>query len=194
MVTETGKTNGETTTRTMDRDAQLLSFRLDEQEYALDIANVVEVVRMVAITPVPGAAGSIAGMINLRGNVIPVINIRRRFGLPDRPYDLNDHLLIARTNGRVMGLIVDRVSEVLTMPASNLQPALEVGPQRAAYISQVGRLGDRLLLILDLDALLSLKEERYLNGVLGREGTAATLYGPSDGSTRGGNDHREGTQ
>ena len=85
---------------------QLLTFKLDDQEYALNIADVVQVVRMVAVTRALKAPTFVEGMINLRGRVIPVVSLRQRCGLPDRPYDLNTQLLIARAGGRLMALMV----------------------------------------------------------------------------------------
>jgi purine-binding chemotaxis protein CheW len=135
-------------------DVQLLTFKLDEQEYALDIANVVQVVRMVAVTRAPKAPDFVEGMINLRGRVIPVIDIRKRCGLPVKRYDLNTQLLIAQAEGRAMALMVDAVSEVLTMPASSIEPPAHIGPQME-NLKAVGKLGDRLLLILDPSTILA---------------------------------------
>ena len=152
-------------TQTIDKEAQLVIFRLDDQEYALDITNVVQVVRMVAITPMPEASDVVEGVINLRGKVIPVVDIRRRFGLPPKSYDLNTRLLITRWDGRMMALIVDVVSEVLAMPTSNIEPPSEIAPQMER-LSAVGKMGDRLLLILDLGRALTFEEEPRLEAVL----------------------------
>ena len=152
-------------TQTIDEEAQLVVFRLDDQEYALDIANVVQVVRMVAITPMPEASEVVEGVINVRGKVVPVVDVRRRFGLPLKPYDLNTRLLITRWDGRMMALIVDVVSEVLAMPTSNIEPPSEIAPQMER-LSAVGQLGDRLLLILDLGRALTFEEEPRLEAVL----------------------------
>lgn len=129
-------------------DIQLLTFRLDEQEYALNIANVVQVVRMVAVTHAPKAADDLEGMINLRGKIIPVVDLRKRCGLPAKAHDLNTQLLIAQANGRMVALAVDVVSEVLTMPSANIQLTGEVGAE-LEFLSSVGKLADRLILILD---------------------------------------------
>jgi purine-binding chemotaxis protein CheW len=155
---------------TLNGDAQLLTFKLYDQEYALPIANVVQVVRIVAITPMPEAPDIVEGVINIRGKVIPVIDTRRRFSLPARPYDLNTQLLIAQSDGYMMALIVDVVSEVLTMPASGIEPPSEIGPQME-NLSAVGKLGDRLLLILDLDKILSFEEEKRLEKILAQLGS-----------------------
>ena len=133
---------------------QLLTFKLDDQEYALNIANVVQVVRMVAVTRAPKAPVFVEGMINLRGRVIPVVSLRQRCGLLDRPYDLNTQLLIARADGRVMALMVDVVSEVLSIPVDCVVPPDQIGADME-HLLAVGKLGDRLILILDPRSLLT---------------------------------------
>ena len=135
-------------------DLQLLTFKLDDQEYALSIANVVQVVRMVAVTRAPKSPVFVEGMINLRGRVIPVVNIRQRCGLLDKPYDLNTQLLIARAGQRLMALMVDVVSEVLTIPANCIEPPELIGADMQ-HLLAVGKLGDRLILILEPRTLLS---------------------------------------
>jgi purine-binding chemotaxis protein CheW len=134
-------------------EIQLLTFKLDEQEYALNIANVVQVVRMVAVTKTPQAPHYVEGVVNLRGKVIPVVDIRKRYNLPGKPCDLNTQLLIARTDRRLMALIVDVVSKVLTLPSGQLEPPAHIGPEMD-NLAAVGKLGDRLLLILDPATLL----------------------------------------
>jgi len=146
-------------------ETQLVTFRLDDQEYALPIVNVVQVVRIVAITPMPEAPKIVSGVINVRGKVIPVIDVRKRFNLPAKPHDLNTQLLIAQMDGRLMALIVDVVSEVLTMPAGNIEPPSEIAPQMER-LSAVGKLGDRLLLIPDLSRMLTFEEENRLEAVI----------------------------
>ena len=148
-----------------NEETQLVTFRLDDQEYALPIANVVQVVRIVAITPMPEAPKIVKGVINVRGKVIPVIDVRKRFNLPAKPYDLNTQLLIAQMDSRMMALIVDAVSEVLTMPAGNVEPPSEIAPQMER-LSAVGKLGDRLLLMPDLRRILTFEEETRLEAVL----------------------------
>lgn len=133
---------------------QLLTFKLDDQEYALNINEVVQVVRMVAVTRALKAPAFIEGMINLRGRVIPVVSLRQRCGLPDRPYDLNTQLLIARAGDRLMALMVDVVSEVLAIPADCIEPPDQIGTDME-HLLAVGKLGDRLILILDPRSLLS---------------------------------------
>lgn len=133
---------------------QLLTFKLDEQEFALYIENVVQVVRMVALTRAPQAPPYVEGILNLRGRVIPVINLRNRCGLPSKPYDLDTQLLIARAPGKTMAFTVDNVSKVLNVSARDLEPPHEMGAAMQ-YISAVALVGDRLILVMDPAALMS---------------------------------------
>jgi purine-binding chemotaxis protein CheW len=152
MATEVRAENG--TAQKANGDIQLLTFKLDDQEYALDIANVVQVVRMVAVTPAPKAPEFVEGVINLRGKVIPVVDTRKRFGLPAKPYDLDTQLLIAHAAGCSMALMVDMVSEVLTLPASSIESFERVGAD-LEHLSAVGKLGERLLMIVDPNTILT---------------------------------------
>jgi purine-binding chemotaxis protein CheW len=131
----------------------MLTFKLDDQEYALQTANVVQVTRMVAMVRPPKTSEVIEGMFNLRGKVIPVINIRKLFGLPAQTHDLNTQLLIARSEGHMMALAVDAVSEVLTLPAINLESPDQIGMQNK-YLSAVGKIGSRLILLLNPSTFL----------------------------------------
>ena len=139
-------------------ERQLLTFTIDGQEYALAMPNVVQVVRMVAITPSPKAPKTVKGMINVRGKVIPVISLRERFALPEKVSDLNDHLLIAQTDRKMAALSVDRVSEVLTISSSSLESSEEVAPEVMRHLAAVAKVGDRILLILDLDKALDFED------------------------------------
>ena len=157
MATETR--NSTAAAQKKNGNVQLLTFKLDDQEYALDIANVVQVVRMVALTRPPKAPEYVEGMFNLRGKVIPVIDVRRRYGLPAKPYDLDTQLLIATTNDRTLAIMVDEVSEVLTLSMDSIEPPEAIGPE-LAYLSAVGKVDDRLILILDPDTLMANPAER----------------------------------
>jgi purine-binding chemotaxis protein CheW len=132
---------------------QLLTFKLDDQEYALKTVEVVQVTRMVAMVHPPKVSEIIEGMFNLRGKVIPVVNIRKLFGLPAKTYDVNTQLLIAQSDARTLALAVDAVSEVLTLPPSNLESPEQIGIQ-TEYLSAVGKIGSRLILILNPGTLL----------------------------------------
>jgi purine-binding chemotaxis protein CheW len=134
--------------------AQWLVFRLQTHDYALAIADVIEVLRMVALTPVPEAPAWLAGVVNLRGRVIPVIDLRRRLGLPPETPGLNTPIIVAQADGRPVGLIADSVSEVLTLGADAMErPDVLVGSGHA--VAAMARAGDRLILVLDLPRLVA---------------------------------------
>ena len=139
---------------------QLLTFKLDDQEYALDIFNVVQVIRMVALTRPPKAPDYLEGMFNLRGKVIPVINVRMRYGLPSKPHDLDTQLLIAKTGGKMLAITVDVVSEVLNLSTDTIEPPEQIGPD-LEYLKAVAKVGDRLILILDPDTLSTSSMELF---------------------------------
>jgi purine-binding chemotaxis protein CheW len=134
--------------QTRDASVQLLTFKLDEQDYALDTSNVVQVIRMVTLTRPPKAPDYVEGMFNLRGNVISAIDTRKRCGLPPKAHDLNTQLLIARANERTVALTVDLVSEVLTLSENDVQPADEVS-NGMRFLRGVAKVGERLILIID---------------------------------------------
>lgn len=135
---------------------QLVTFRISEEEFGVDILSVQEIIRPIQITMVPHAATFIEGVINLRGKVIPVINMRTRFSLPSVEHDSNTRIVVMEFDQKIVGILVDGVSEVLRIPSSTIEPAppvvCGVGSE---YIRGVGRLADRLLILLDLDTLLS---------------------------------------
>lgn len=139
---------------TSDTVVQLLTFKLDEQEYALSIDHVVQVARMVALTCPPKAPECVAGVVNLHGRIVPVVDMRRLCGLATKPYDLTTQLLIVRANDRLLALMVDAVQAVLTLPARSLALPESIA-LATKYLSAVGQMGDRLLLILDPATLLN---------------------------------------
>jgi purine-binding chemotaxis protein CheW len=147
---------------------QLVVFTLDNHRYAVHLAAVERAVRVVEITPLPKAPGVVSGVINLQGRIVPVLNIRKRFRLPDRETNLSDQLLIARTAQRTVALVVDAVCDVIdhipqeTTAPPTIVPGLE-------YLVGVVKLADGMLFIHDLDDFLSLDEEDALKLALGRE-------------------------
>ena len=140
-------------------ELQLVSFNIGSEEFGVDILKVQEINRMVEITRVPQAPHFVEGVINLRGKVIPIIDLRKRFGLDVREYDKNTRIVVVDINGTIMGMIVDAVSEVLRLPSNAIEPPPEiVTGVNAAYIKGVARLDDRLLIFLDLSKVIDATE------------------------------------
>ena len=118
------------------------------------------------ITKVPRAPEFVEGVINLRGKVIPIIDLRRRFGLAPKGHDKNTRIIVIEINNIIVGFVVDAVSEVLRIPASTVEPPPPVvAGVDSDYISGVGKLQDRLLIMLDLDKLLSSDDLEMLTSV-----------------------------
>lgn len=142
-----------------------IAFSLGDQRYALPLSAVDRVVRMVAITPLPKAPDIVLGVVNLQGQVIPVINIRRRFSLPDKTIALSDQLIVAHTSRRPVALVADAVHDVIDSSSQTLIETEGILPE-IEYVSGVVKLEDGLILIHDLEKFLSLDEESSLNQAL----------------------------
>ncbi len=134
---------------------QLVTFTLGSEEYAVNILNVQEINRITEITQVPNSPDYIEGVINLRGKVIPVINLRKKFHFEDRPTDDTSRIIIMEIQGITNGLIVDSVSEVLRIPANSVEPAPPMSAElQSQFINGIAKLKNRLIILIDLDNLL----------------------------------------
>jgi len=147
----------------------LVVFSLDEQRYALRLASVERAVRMVEITSLPRAPEIVLGVIDAQGEIMPVLDIRRRFRLPERQPGIADQLIMARTATRCVALVADAVVDVITLPADELVEPASILSQLDC-VEGVARLDDGLVFIHDLDAFLSLEEEQALTTALTANG------------------------
>ncbi|HEY1722971.1 MAG TPA: chemotaxis protein CheW [Magnetospirillaceae bacterium] len=139
-----------------------LIFHLDAERFGIVAADVVEAVRAVMIAALPKAPPIVEGVINFRGRILPVLDIRARFGLPAKPLEPNDYLIIARTSNRVVALRVDRVSDFVSIADSDIVPAGDV-PSIGAMVAGVAKLPDGLVIIHDFVAFLSATEAAALD-------------------------------
>ncbi len=137
---------------------QLVSFHVGNEEFGLDILRVQEIIRVQQLTRVPNTPDCVDGVINLRGKIIPVVALRRRFGMDDIPHDKQTRIVVVEIQGTVLGFIVDSVSEVLRIPANTVEPPPRLGKVTREYVSGVGKLDDRLLILLDVDSLMHTEE------------------------------------
>ena len=144
---------------------QLLAFTLGHGRYALRLAAVERVVRIVEVVPLPRAPDIVLGVINMQGRIIPVVDARKRFGLPARRPTLNDHLIVARTPDRSVALLVDRVDDAVECAATDVTAAAEILPGME-YVDGVAKLADGTILIHDLATFLSLDEAARLDAAL----------------------------
>ncbi|MCL4551501.1 MAG: chemotaxis protein CheW [Bacteroidetes bacterium] len=138
---------------------QLVSFKIGNEEFGVDILNVQEINKMTQITKVPNSPDFVEGVINLRGRVIPVIDLRNRLGLERKQHNKDTRIIVVNVGDKVFGFIVDSVNEVLRVPADIFEAPPEiVAGVGSEFISSVGKLEDRLLILIDLNKIL-LKEE-----------------------------------
>ena len=145
---------------------QLVTFSIGEEEFGVDILKVQEIIRTMEITKVPRAQDFVEGVINLRGKVIPIIDLRRRFGFTSKEHDKHTRIIVIEINNMIVGFVVDSVSEVLRIPAATVEPPPPVvAGVESEYIGGVGKLQDRLLILLDLDKLLSGEDMEALSQV-----------------------------
>ncbi|MCL1985784.1 MAG: chemotaxis protein CheW [Betaproteobacteria bacterium] len=139
-----------------DELLQLVTFSISDEEFGVDILKVQEIIRTMEISKVPRAPDFVEGVINLRGKVIPIIDLRRRFGLTHKQHDKNTRIIVIEMTDVIVGFVVDAVSEVLRIPASTVEPPPPVvAGMDSEYISGVGKLENSLLILLDLNKLLS---------------------------------------
>jgi len=137
-------------------ELQLVGFHVGGEEFGLDILRVQEIIRLQELTRVPNSNESMDGVMNLRGKIIPVVALRKRFGLEQVPADKQNRIVVVEIRGAVLGLIVDSVSEVLRLPAGTVVPPPRLSKVvKQEYVSGVGKLDDRLLILLDVDRLLT---------------------------------------
>lgn len=144
--------------RAQEQEIQLVIFRLATEEYGLPITKVQEINRLVPITKLPQTPSFMEGVINLRGRIIPVIDLRKRFQLTVTEVNEDSRIIIVEVNKQTVGIIVDAVSEVVRMPSSSVEPPPPAFILDAQYIHGVGKLEDRLLILLNIDRILTSQE------------------------------------
>ncbi|MCL5267333.1 MAG: chemotaxis protein CheW [Bacteroidetes bacterium] len=151
----------------MNDTSQFVVFTLDGLAYALRLSVVERIVHVVEVTPLPKAPEVVLGVINVGRRIIPVIDIRKRFRLPEREVNLSDQLVIANTSKRNVALIVDSVTGVIERSVAEVTAAEQVIPN-VKYVEGVAKLEDGMVLIHDLDEFLSLDEEKALDDAMGK--------------------------
>ncbi|WP_051183076.1 chemotaxis protein CheW [Desulfocurvibacter africanus] len=146
-----------------DELLQLVTFSIAEEEFGVEILLVKEIIRPMSVTKVPNAPVFVEGVINLRGQVIPIIDLRKRFGLATSKLDKNTRIIVVEMSRMRVGFVVDAVSEVLRISAGTVEPppAMVAGVE-SEFIKGVGKLDSHLLILLDLEKLFTSMEQRQL--------------------------------
>ncbi|USD38650.1 MULTISPECIES: chemotaxis protein CheW [Ferrimonas] len=154
------------TTEGEDKVLQWVTFRLDNETYGVNVMQVREVLRFSDIAPVPGAPHYVLGIINLRGNVVTVIDTRSRFALPQADVTDTTRIVIIETESQVVGILVDSVAEVVYLRSSEIDSAPNVGTEESAkFIQGVSHRDDELLILVDLNKLLTDEEWQEISGL-----------------------------
>src|SRR5580765_6820193 len=135
--------------------SQYLTFRLGDEEYGVEILKVQEIKGYTAITPVPNTPAYLKGVMNLRGTIVPVVDLRAKFGMAETEYTAFTVIIVLTVGTKVVGLIVDAVSDVLNIPKTDIQATPDFGAQvDARFISGMAKAGDKLVVLLDIDRVL----------------------------------------
>jgi purine-binding chemotaxis protein CheW len=152
-------------------DKKIVGFRLKEEEFAFDIMKVVEIIRIKDITPVPTAPAFIEGVINLRGKIIPIIDLRKRFHLLDQERTKGNRIIIVEVKGKqLLGVIVDAVTHVVSVAESEiLAPPPSIVSVGGKYIESIVHRGDDIIVFLDIDKVFSDEEHSGIKDMTGLE-------------------------
>ncbi len=161
-----------------DQDTQkdkYLTFHIGEEDYAIAITFVTEIIGMLNITEVPQTPAYIKGVINLRGKVIPVMDIRLRFQMEAREYDERTCVIVVNHKENTVGLVVDTVSEVLDIPEANVESSPHYSQNAGdSFISGMGKIDERIKMIIDINSLL-FRDEEVLENMAPSESEAVEL-------------------
>jgi purine-binding chemotaxis protein CheW len=148
-------------------EKQIVVFELGSEFFGMDIATVESIIKMQAITRMPHAPSFVEGLINLRGKVLPVIDLRKRFGMPSKEADKNNRIIVINLSGTEVGMVVDGVSEVLTISDEMVEPAPKIATTvESEFITGIAKLDERLVILLDLGQVLSAQEQGSLEAAI----------------------------
>ncbi len=153
-------------TQSSGERVQVVSFHLGGEEYGVDISQVQEIIRMVDITHVPRAPHFMEGVINLRGQLIPIIDLRTRFSMPRTEQTKSTRIVVTEIGNKRVGIVVDSVSEVLNIPIEQIEDAPDmIAGAGTDYIQGVGKVGEHLIILLDLTMVVNGEEKTQLEAL-----------------------------
>lgn len=138
--------------------AQYLTFTLGAEQYGVEILRVQEIKGYTGVTRIPNTPDYVKGVLNLRGTIVPIVDLRMKFGMAPEEYNKKTVIIVVEVQGRVMGIIVDTVSDVMNIASKDIQAAPELGGSvDTGFISGIGSYGDNLIAFLDIDRILSVE-------------------------------------
>ena len=155
-LNELYKSKNSSKNQVIEDKIQLVSFIIGIEEFGIDILHVQEIIKLIHITRVPNAEDYISGVINLRGKVIPVMNMRKRMDMEEKEYDSDMRIIVVEVNKIVLGFIVDSVNEVIRIDRSTLEETPKSYNSRVfEFVNNIAKLNDRLIILIDLEKLIS---------------------------------------
>ncbi len=138
---------------------QFLTFALGAEEYGVEILKIQEIKGFSAITPLPNAPPYVKGVMNLRGTIVPIVDLRKKFGMPEETYTAFTVIVVVQVQGQIMGFIVDAVSDVLTVSEVDIQPTPDLhGQVDTTFLNGLAKTGEKLVILLDIDKVLTAGE------------------------------------
>lgn len=138
---------------------QFLTFALGQEEYGVEILKIQEIKGFSAVTPLPNAPVCIKGVLNLRGTIVPIVDLRKKFSLPEVGYTKFTVIVVVQVQGKIMGFIVDAVSDVLSVAGADIQPTPDLyGQVDTSFINGLVRAGEKLVILLDIEKVLTTAE------------------------------------
>lgn len=148
----------------IEEEKQHVTFLIGEETYGIEVLKVQEIIGMTEITHVPNTASFMEGVINLRGSVVPVVDMRKKFNMEEREYDSYTVIIIVEVNNRLVGMIVDSVSDVMNIPISSIQSTPHFTTRiETDFIKGIGQVNNNLVIILDVGAILSNDELKIID-------------------------------
>lgn len=157
-----------------ERGGKFLTFFLKDEEYGIEIRKVQEIIGMLPITRVPQTPEFVRGVFNLRGKIIPVTNLRHKFAMEECEDSTETCIIVVKTFGIEIGVIVDKVSEVIDIPETDIEDPPSFGAEISTdYLLGIGKMQDKVRLLLDIDRILSVQEAMDLQSITAAEVQAA---------------------
>lgn len=144
---------------------QFVTFSINDEEFGIEILKVQEIIGYTKPTHVPNISEFINGVINLRGEIIAIIDLRKKFNLPQKEYDKFTVIIVVKVADKTMGIIVDAVSDVLSLSEKDIQDIPEFSKFKTEFLKGMGKVGDKLILLLNIDRTLSYEEYKEINKI-----------------------------
>lgn len=144
---------------------QFVTFSIDDEEFGVEILKVQEIIGYTKPTHVPNAPEFISGVINLRGVIIPIVDLRKKFSMEEKAYDKFTVIVVIEVASKIMGIVVDAVSDVLSLAEQDIQDAPDFSKFKSEFLKGMGKVGEKLVILLDIDRLLTTDEHIIINEI-----------------------------